>query len=176
MKNIITVFKKEFYRVMSDRRLIFTTILLPGLAIYVMYSFMGNVINNEQDDIGDHEMIVYTENLPNEFNELLNAADLNVVFTDYDPVNHDELLDSILIGDIDLLLRFPTEFETDVDNGILSDVQTYFNPGEKYSEAAYYTFIGYLNTYRQDIAFEKFGDEVQVFTMEIGRASCRERV
>ncbi len=98
MKNIITVFKKEFYRVMSDRRLIFTTILLPGLAIYVMYSFMGNVINNEQDDVGEHEMIVYTENLPTEFSDLLNDAELNVVFSDYDPNNHDELLDSILIG------------------------------------------------------------------------------
>jgi len=61
MKNIITVFKKEFYRVMSDRRLIFTTILLPGLAIYIMYSFMGNVINDEQDDIGEHKMIVITK-------------------------------------------------------------------------------------------------------------------
>jgi sodium transport system permease protein len=167
MKNIITVFKKEFYRVMSDRRLIFTTILLPGLAIYIMYSFMGNVINDEQDDIGDHEMIVYTENLPNEFNQLLNMADLNVVFTDYDSENHDELLDSILIGDVDLLLRFPTEFETDIDSGVLSDVQTYYNPGEKYSEAAYYTFAGYLDAYRQSIAFEKFGDEVQVFTTDI---------
>ena len=106
MKNIITVFKKEFYRVMSDRRLIFTTILLPGLAIYVMYSFMGGAIGNEVEDIESNEMVVYTENLPSDFTDYLDTLDLNVVYTDYNPVNHDEVLNSILVGDIDLLLRF----------------------------------------------------------------------
>lgn len=167
MKNILTVFKKEFYRVISDRRLIFTTILLPGLAIYVMYSFMGNVINDEQDDIGEHKMIVYIENLPSEFSDELSLAGLNIEFNDYDSENHEELLNSILIGDIDLLLRFPSDFETDIDNGILSDVQTYYNPGEKYSEASYYTIKGYLDAYRETIAFEKFGGEIQVFTTDL---------
>lgn len=167
MKNIVTVFKKEFYRVMSDRRLIFTTILLPGLAIYVMYSFMGNVLNNEQADIGDHEMIVYTENLPNDFIEQINSADLNVAFSEYDPENHDELLNKILIGEVDLLLRFPTDFSTNIDDGTLSDVLTYYNPGEKYSEFSYYNFMDHLSSYRQTIAFEKYGEEVYVFTTDI---------
>ena len=64
MKNAFIVFKKEFYRVMSDRRLIFTSVLLPGLAIYVMYSFMGNAISGEMTDVQEHELIVYTENMP----------------------------------------------------------------------------------------------------------------
>ncbi len=70
-------------------------------------------------------------------------------------------------GDVDLLLRFPIDFESDVNSGVLSDVQTYYNPGEKYSESAYYTFMNHLGAYRQDIAFEKYGDEVQVFTTDI---------
>ena len=152
---------------MSDRRLIFTSILLPGLAIYIMYSFMGNVINDEQDDIGEHKMIVYTENLPSEFSDILISEELNVEFNDYNSSNHEELLNSILIGDVDLLLRFPTNFEADLDNGILSDVLTYYNPGEKYSEAAYYNFMSLLNSYRQDIAYERYGEEFYVFTTDL---------
>ncbi len=166
MKNVMTVFKKEFYRVMSDKRLIFTTILLPGLAIYLMYSFMGSVIGDEQDDVGTHEMIVYTENLPSEFSDYLDTLELNVVYSDYVVSEHDELLNSILIGDVDLLLRFPVAFESDIDNGILSDIFTYYNPGEKYSEAAYHKYMNELNAYRLTIAYERYGEEFIVFTTD----------
>ena len=167
MKNIITVFKKEFYRVMSDRRLIFTTILLPGLAIYVMYSFMGGAIGNEVEDIESNEMVVYTENLPSDFTDYLDTLDLNVVYTDYNPVNHDEVLNSILVGDIDLLLRFPDTFDSDVDAGLLPDVLTYYNPGEKYSESAYYNYMNELDNYRLSIAYETFGEEFYIFTTDL---------
>ena len=166
MKNVITVFKKEFYRVMSDKRLIFTTILLPGLAIYVMYSFMGGAILNEYEDVQDNEMKVYVENLPVEFSDYLDTLELNVVYSDYVASEHDELLNSILIGDIDLLLRFPVTFESDIDNGILSDIFTYYNPGEKYSEAAYHKYMNELNAYRLTIAYERYGEEFIVFTTD----------
>ena len=85
MKNIITVFKKEFYRVISDRRLVFTAILLPGLAIYVMYTFIGSAIGGEYEDILDHTMIVYTENLPVEFEDYLESQGINPEYHDYVP-------------------------------------------------------------------------------------------
>lgn len=167
MKNIITVFKKEFYRVMSDRRLIFTTILLPGLAIYLMYSFMGNIIGDQQDDIWTHEMNVYTENLPTEFKGYLDSLDLNVKYTEYVTTDHDEVLNSILIGDVDLLLRFPDTFEDDIDSEVLTDILTYYNPGENYSKATYYNYMDYLNVYRKSIANDRYGEEFIVFTTDL---------
>ncbi len=166
MKNIMTVFRKEFYRVVSDKRLIFTTVLLPGLAIYLMYSFMGGAIGNEMDDVESHEMIVYVENVPEDFDTYLNTLDLNVVYHDYVVADHDELLNQILIGDVDLLLRFPDTFSDDIDNGLLSDVLTYYNPGEKYSEASYYKYMNELNTYRVSIAYERYGEAFHVFTTD----------
>lgn len=167
MKNILTVFKKEFYRVMSDKRLIFTTILLPGLAIYLMYSFMGSIITDEQDDIGAHEMIIYTENIPAEFTAYLATLDIEIEFVDYVASEHNDILKLILVGDVDLLLRFPDTFQVDIDSGNLPDVLTYYNPGEKYSNSTYSELIEQLNVYRQSIAFEKYGDEVFVFTTDI---------
>ena len=36
--NTITVMKKELARFFGDRRLVITTLLLPGIMIYVVYS------------------------------------------------------------------------------------------------------------------------------------------
>ena len=43
-KNMITIIKKEFARFFGDRRMVLTTIFLPGIMIYVLYSFMGNMM------------------------------------------------------------------------------------------------------------------------------------
>ena len=46
MKNILTIMKKEFARFFKDKRLCFTTILMPGLLIYIIYSFMGSALTD----------------------------------------------------------------------------------------------------------------------------------
>ena len=37
--------KKELARFFGDRRLVITTLLLPGIMIYVVYSFLGSAMN-----------------------------------------------------------------------------------------------------------------------------------
>ena len=44
---MMTIFKKELARFFGDRRMIFSTILLPGLMIYLLYSVMGSAITNK---------------------------------------------------------------------------------------------------------------------------------
>ena len=98
MRNIFTIFRKEFYRVISDRRLVFTAILLPGIAIYIMYTFIGSAIGGEIEDISQHKMAVYTENMPTEIQNYLYSQEINPEFHDYDPLAHDELEAQILSG------------------------------------------------------------------------------
>ena len=78
MSNVWTVFKKEFYRVISDKRLVFTTIFLPGLAIFLMYSIIGEAIGNEIEDIESHVIIVYEENMPDSITQALENSSLNI--------------------------------------------------------------------------------------------------
>ena len=40
MKNIWTIMKKEFSRFFKDKRLVLA-LVLPGILIYVIYSFLG---------------------------------------------------------------------------------------------------------------------------------------
>ena len=39
--NILTIMKKELKRLLGDKRILINAVLLPGILIYVMYSFMG---------------------------------------------------------------------------------------------------------------------------------------
>ena len=45
MNNILTILKKELARFFGDKRLAFSSILLPGLLIYIMYTFMGSALS-----------------------------------------------------------------------------------------------------------------------------------
>ncbi|MFK5883303.1 MAG: ABC transporter permease subunit [Candidatus Izemoplasma sp.] len=161
MKNIITIFKKEFYRVISDRRLVFTVILLPGLAIFLMYSFMGDAISSQVEDIEEHEMIVYTDNMPYSFQLHVYTSGINIVFHELDELSFEVVKDEILEGNIDLLIIFPEDFENMIINYETEnspELLTYYNYGEQYSSYTYNTFIVLLKIYEDDIVSERFED------------------
>lgn len=169
MKNALTVFRKEFYRVVSDKRLVFMAVFLPGLAIYVMYSFMGNAIGNEVQDIQEHTMIIYTENAPQDLIDLISADEKPSEFHLTSELTQSELEAKVLEGEIDLVLYFPTDFETILtefqeDDFEIPQVTITYNPGERYSENSYWTIGYHLNQYRQAIIYERHGDEIYAFS------------
>ena len=48
MKNgIFTVMKKELLRFFGDKRMVFSTIIMPGLMIFIMYTFMGDAMSDQ---------------------------------------------------------------------------------------------------------------------------------
>ncbi len=173
MNNILTVFKKEFYRVMSDKRLIFTAIFLPGLAIYLMYSFMGNAIGNQVDEVESHTIILYTENMPDTLRDQIVGDDQrDVEFHDFDDMPYDDIKAGILEGDIDVLIRFPENFETtisqyDQPGYVVPEVMTSYNPGERYSNSAYYYLLSHLNAYGFDISYDRLGEDMFAFHTDL---------
>lgn len=161
MKNIITIFKKEFYRVISDRRLVITVIFLPGIAIFLMYSFMGDAISNQIDSIEEHKMIVYTDEMPYSFELLAYSSGTNVEFHEMSELPFDAIKEGILDGKIDLLIVFPEDFESVIINYETADspeLLTYYNYGEQYSSYAYWEFIDLLIKYEETIVSERFDD------------------
>ena len=40
--NTWTIIKKEFARFFGDRQLLFTSVIMPGLLIYIIYSLLGS--------------------------------------------------------------------------------------------------------------------------------------
>lgn len=74
MKNILTIIKKEFARFFKDRRLILTTLILPGLLIYLVYSFMGSGLLKQVQTDENYVTQVYTINAPDSFENYIQPA------------------------------------------------------------------------------------------------------
>jgi sodium transport system permease protein len=168
MKNAMTVFRKEFYRVISDRRLIFTAIILPGLAIYLMYSFMGNALTGEVEDVSSHEIIVYHENMPSDYQTLLNSSDRDFSFHDGSSLTDAEVETMLDNNEMDIFIQFPLDFDTlladyEETDYIVPVVDLKYNSGEKYSSNGYAVVMTHLNTYAGAITYERFGDGVNAF-------------
>jgi len=169
MKNILTVFRKEFYRVISDRRLLFTAVLLPGLAIYLIYSLMGNIIGGQMEEVETHEMIVYTENMSADFEAFLTTKDLNVKYEERNDLTFEEIEAMILEGDMDLFMSFPSDFDERLDNyegaTSLPNVDMFYNPSKQFSNNTYYQFQSQLSLYSQEIGLDRHGLDYYVFTI-----------
>lgn len=65
MKNgIWTIMRKELARFFGDKRMVISSILLPGILIYVAYSFMGSALADQFEHDTQRTPIVSVINLP----------------------------------------------------------------------------------------------------------------
>ena len=71
MSKILIIVKKELLRILTDKRLCFTTIIMPGLMIFIMYALVGNVMSNTYSTLQNSEYTVVINNVPNDIKELL---------------------------------------------------------------------------------------------------------
>ncbi len=62
--NMMTVMKKELTRFFTDRRMVLTTLLMPGIMIYLLYSLMGQGFSSQYEDSEDFKAQVQVEALP----------------------------------------------------------------------------------------------------------------
>ena len=72
VKNII---KKELSRVFTDKKLVISLFILPGVLIMVIYSIMGGLISKLEEDIDTHIPIVYIQNAPEDFKHTIDSIE-----------------------------------------------------------------------------------------------------
>ena len=90
MKNsILTVMKKEFTRFFTDRRMILTTLVMPGLMIYIVYSFMGTGLQSQFETAEDYTAKISVENLP----ESIRAMQAPISYTEISPDETEQALE-----------------------------------------------------------------------------------
>ena len=76
--NILTIIKKELFRFFVDKRIVFSTILLPGIMIYVLYTFMGEAISSQINVEDDYKATCYVENVTDELQDFLEKQNFKV--------------------------------------------------------------------------------------------------
>lgn len=128
--NTLTIIKKEFARFFGDRQLLFTTVIMPGLLIYIIYSLMGTGIQNMINEGANEVVAMQVENMPASLAPVLGSLDSSVVVTEKAVTDDDikQLEDKEINA---VLLRFPEGFDNLMAGGISNDsvpaVEIYYN-------------------------------------------------
>ena len=108
--NTLTIIKKEFARFFGDRQLLFTTVILPGLLIYIIYSLMGTGIQKMINDGAEEVVTMRVENMPQSLAPVLTSLDSSLVVVEQSFT--DEEIDQLEDKEINaVLLRFPENFD-----------------------------------------------------------------
>lgn len=150
--NIWTVARKEFARFFGDRRMVVSTILLPGILIYVIYSFMGSAMGDLFHVDEDYKPSVYTVNLPASAKAMM--AEANFEITEIG--TEQELSDaktSITDKESDLVVVFSEDFDAEVaafesqSGGTAPSVEIFYNSTRTESSSAYNTLYAMLDAY-----------------------------
>ncbi len=160
MKNsIMTIMKKEFTRFFTDRRMVLTTVLMPGLMIYLLYSFMGSGLASQFETAEDYKASVYAVDLP----ESIRALEDNGAFLEFTEISQgetdkakEELASSE--AEFDVLAVFPKDFDAQVAaydvtaGGKAPAVELYYNSTDNDSQSSYNMMTEMLNTYESALA------------------------
>ncbi len=156
MRNILTIFKKEWDRVFKDKRLVVTVMILPGLMIFLIYSFMGSALQGYMTP--DSERVAFA-NAPAAFTSLWSSLETtgSVEPTAIDAADLPEYQAKVDASEWQLVIVFPEDFEADL--GVEKpEIIVYYNQNETDSTMVYQRFAGYLMAYQEQLSAALYGD------------------
>ncbi len=155
--NTLTIIKKEFARFFGDRSLVFTSVIMPGLLIYLIYSLMGDGIGRIISEGADEMVTLRVENMPPSLAATIESADSAVTIVEMPFVDEDvDLLEDKELNMV--LMRFPEEFDSmvatyDPSSGALApNVEIYHNSTNNASERVYQTLQATLTLYEDQMS------------------------
>ena len=152
--NTWTIISKEFARFFGDRQLLFTTVIMPGLLIYLVYSLMGTGIQKMISEGANETVTLQVENLPQSLAPVFYSLDSSVVLSEQSITDDD--IAQLENKDINaVLLRFPADFDQVVANNSelrtpdseLPNVEIYYNSTNNASSRVHMVVSSVLNNY-----------------------------
>ncbi len=175
MRNMWTIFKKEIFRVVSDARLVVMVFILPGLAIFLMYTLMGNVLQDQATAIQEHRIVLYQSNMPSSIRtqleglELDDDSRLNIEINDASSYRAEVLTEKVREGDIDIVLLFDENFETaiiDYQNTDLPRLKVYYNYGRQQSNFSYNQVMSVIRNYEESVRISRLEEPEYYFVFQ----------
>ena len=144
MKQLLAVIKKEFARFFKDKRML-ATVLLPGVLIYFVYSFMGSGIGSQMQGSGEPP-VVYAENLPEPLAPVFESFGWEI-----QTANRETAFEEIKQGKADLYMAFPKDFIKDLATVKTQNVSLYYNSAEVDSSTAYTVALAAITAFEDSI-------------------------
>ncbi len=144
MKDILTVIKKELKRFFTDYRML-TAMILPGILIYVIYSFMGPLISSNFNASSDYNYQIYTinvdETILNTLSEGFKTSEYNVTFTETTDLASAQT--EVKNESIDLIIDYNNTTDIPV-------ISLYYNSAKTESQVIYTASTTILSTIQVD--------------------------
>ena len=164
---IITIMKKELKRFFGDKRMAFSTILLPGLMIYVMYTFMGSAMADKYNVSDTYKYKIECVHIPEDVNAMFEAGGIDVKNVDESTFT-DSYTEDDFVADqkvnlkakedkqkLDLIVVFPKHFTESLSKWASGsergNVELYYNSASTESDAAYDMVKEMLTEYENTI-------------------------
>lgn len=154
--NTLTIIKKEFARFFGDRQLLFTTVIMPGLLIYIIYSFMGMGMKKMANEGANEDVILQVENLPESMLPILKEIPNTTLMPM--PLLEDDVK-NLENKDLDVvLMRFPEAFDEkvaafDPQSGMAApNVEIYYNSANNASSRVYHIVEASLSAYEDQLS------------------------
>jgi len=103
------IIQKELRRFFTDRRIVLTTVVLPGLMIFLVYSFIGQAVSSSFSVSSDYEPKVYAVNLPNSLAAVTPQSGMQ--FEQISTTEIEAVKEQVASKEADLLMVFPEDFD-----------------------------------------------------------------
>ncbi len=157
MKNILTIFKKEWDRVTKDKRLVLTIFIFPGLMIFLIYTFIGQaMINMYTEEIYDIAIVNQTSEFSAIYQADDNSEQYHVIALEDSRI--DEYKEKIDNDEWSLLIYLDPDIANYNGVGDKPIVYVYYNPNKISSSQIASTFINYLMVYKESLSYNLYGD------------------
>ena len=156
VNNTWTIIKKEFARFFGDRTLLFTTVIMPGLLIYLIYSIMGSGLSKMATEGADELVVLRVENLPESVAPMMEGLTSTALLQQ--PVSQADI-DNLESKDLnEVLVRFPEGFDElvanyDPQSGLAApNVEIYYNSANNASSRVYHILESSLSAYEDQLS------------------------
>lgn len=135
MNKIFTIVKKELKRYFTDKRTLIS-LFLPGLLIFFIYTFMGNIMTSRFNGEDNHLYIVDAINLPDTYNNIFDDFGKNIKLRKNEKTI-DEAKELLKDESIDLLVVFPEDFLDKISASEKPEVNVFYNTNLESSTLLY---------------------------------------
>ena len=154
--DLFIIIKKELARFFGDKRMVVAAIM-PGVLIYVMYTFMGSGMSELYTTDEDYVCNVSVVNMPESMMFLENIEEFEISVIKAEDVN--AVKDAIKEDKSDLLVVFPEAFDMammtyDITTAtdFAPNIEIYYNSASVESSHAYSEITSVLNQFEQSMA------------------------
>ncbi|MFA7367537.1 MAG: ABC transporter permease [Bacilli bacterium] len=165
MKEIKQIIKKELDKIFKFPRVIFSTLILPGLLIFGIYSFMGTSLKGEIDRTTVYKPLIIIENAPDSFLGVFDAFSENFIIFNPEGLSEEQVKEKLVKSELDLVVTFSDDFEDSVFTED-SKVTILANNGNSNSYSAYSLFSEILNAYKE-IELAKLDIKTDLFVIDL---------